>query len=156
MTEADLDAVLVLERELFGAEAWSAQMLAGELRLQPVSRYYLVAVGTDAAARPIVGYAGLLIGGSQADVVTLAVTASHWGQGVGSALLTALLDEAGRRGCAEMFLEVRTDNDRAQRLYRRFGFAGIGVRRGYYQPSGTDALVMRRSITGPGRAGDRR
>jgi ribosomal-protein-alanine N-acetyltransferase len=39
---------------------------------------------------------------------------------------------------------VRVDNDRAQRLYRRRGFAGIGIRRAYYQPSGTDALVMRR------------
>ena len=39
---------------------------------------------------------------------------------------------------------MRVDNDRAQRLYRRRGFAGIGIRRAYYQPSGTDALVMRR------------
>ena len=51
-----------------------------------------------------------------------------------------------------MFLEVRTDNDRAQRLYRRYGFVGIGVRRGYYQPSGADALVMRHVIA-PGLAG---
>ena len=56
------------------------------------------------------------------------------------------LTEAGRRGCTEVFLEVRTDNDRAQRLYRRYGFVGIGVRRGYYQPSGADALVMRHAI----------
>ena len=35
------------------------------------------------------------------------------------------------------------DNDRAQRLYRRRGFTDIGIRRAYYQPSGTDALVMR-------------
>jgi len=42
---------------------------------------------------------------------------------------------------------VRTDNHRAQRLYRRYGFTEIGIRRGYYQPSGTDALVMRRDVT---------
>jgi len=41
---------------------------------------------------------------------------------------------------------VRTDNARAQQLYRRYGFAQIGVRRGYYQPSGTDALVMRKEL----------
>jgi ribosomal protein S18 acetylase RimI-like enzyme len=45
-----------------------------------------------------------------------------------------------------MFLEVRADNPRAQDLYRRFGFEEIGVRRGYYQPSGTDAIVMRREV----------
>jgi [ribosomal protein S18]-alanine N-acetyltransferase len=57
-----------------------------------------------------------------------------------------LLAEAARRGCTEVFLEVRVDNDRAQRLYRRHGFTGVGIRRGYYQPSGTDALVMRCKI----------
>jgi ribosomal-protein-alanine N-acetyltransferase len=63
-----------------------------------------------------------------------------------------LLAEAGRRGCTEVFLEVRTDNDRAQGLYRRYGFVGIGIRRGYYQPSGADALVMRHVIARPAAA----
>ena len=45
--------------------------------------------------------------------------------------------------CTEIFLEVRVDNLRAQQLYRRRGFTEIGLRRGYYQPSGADALVMR-------------
>jgi ribosomal-protein-alanine N-acetyltransferase len=40
-------------------------------------------------------------------------------------------------------LEVRADNPRAQKLYRRFGFVQIGLRRGYYQPANVDALVMR-------------
>jgi ribosomal-protein-alanine N-acetyltransferase len=39
-------------------------------------------------------------------------------------------------------LEVRSDNERAQRLYRRFGFRPVGLRRAYYQPSGADAVVM--------------
>jgi ribosomal-protein-alanine N-acetyltransferase len=93
----------------------------------------------------IAGYGGLLAQrGGQADVLTLAVAAHRWGEGIGSALLDGLLSEAARRGCTEVFLEVRVDNDRAQRLYRRRGFTGIGIRRAYYQPSGTDALVMRR------------
>jgi [ribosomal protein S18]-alanine N-acetyltransferase len=45
-----------------------------------------------------------------------------------------------------VFLEVRADNVRAQRLYRWWGFAEIGIRRGYYQPSGMDAIVMRRDL----------
>jgi [ribosomal protein S18]-alanine N-acetyltransferase len=139
MTEADLAAVLVLEQQLFGEEAWSRQMLQGELAEQPRSRHYLVSEQDGA----VVGYAGLLVAAQQADVLTLAVACEHWGQGTGSALLEALLAEARRRGCTEVFLEVRTDNLRAQRLYRRYGFAEIGVRRGYYQPSGADALVMR-------------
>ena len=142
MTHADIDAVLDLERAVFGAEAWSRQMLAGELDQQPASRYYLVADDDGQLA----GYAGLLGAGWQGDVLTLAVAADRWGQGIGTALLRALLAEAARRGCTEVFLEVRTDNRRAQELYRRHEFTEIGIRRGYYQPSGADALVMRRTL----------
>jgi [ribosomal protein S18]-alanine N-acetyltransferase len=149
MAPADIVAVLGLERSLFGEEAWSRQMLAGELREQPASRYYLVALDGGT----LVGYGGLLAAGRQADVVTLAVAADQWGRGIGSALLTTLLTEAARRGCSEVFLEVRTDNQRAQQLYRRYGFAPIGVRKGYYQPSGADALVMRRALEPGGHAG---
>jgi [ribosomal protein S18]-alanine N-acetyltransferase len=144
MRPADLDDVLVLERSLFGEEAWSRLMLEGELAEQPRSRYYLVADDDGV----ITGYAGLLVAANQADVVTLAVAADRWGQGVGSALLEALLAEAARRRCTEVFLEVRADNTRAQRLYRRYGFNQIGIRKGYYQPSGADALVMRRDAAG--------
>jgi [ribosomal protein S18]-alanine N-acetyltransferase len=144
MTTADLDTVLNLELTLFGEEAWSRQMLAGELGQQPDSRLYLVAEQD----KQIVGYAGLLAAGGQADVLTIAVDGGRWGRGVGSALLRELLAEATHRGCTEVFLEVRADNARAQRLYQWWGFTEIGVRRGYYQPSGTDAIVMRRPLTG--------
>ncbi len=149
MTSADLDTVLSLELALFGEEAWSRQMLAGELGQQPESRLYLVAEED----RQIVGYAGMLAAGGQADVLTIAVDTPRWGQGVGSALLRQLLAEATNRGCTEVFLEVRADNARAQRLYHWWGFAEIGIRRGYYQPSGTDAIVMRRPLSGPAPTG---
>jgi ribosomal-protein-alanine N-acetyltransferase len=148
MTGSDLGAVLSLEHEIFGAEAWSRQMLEGELAQQPASRHYLVADDDGL----VVGYAGLLVAGSQADVLTIAVALDRWGQGAGAALLGALLAEAARRGCTEVFLEVRTDNTRAQQLYRRYGFTEIGIRRGYYQPSGADALVMRRTAEPDGGA----
>lgn len=144
MTMADLDPILELEQAVFGAEAWTRQMLAGELEQQPASRYYLIAEDDGGIA----GYAGLLGAGWQGDVLTLAVAVGRWGRGIGSALLRALLAEAVRRGCTEVFLEVRTDNSRAQELYRRHEFTAIGIRRGYYQPSGADALVMRRSLAG--------
>jgi [ribosomal protein S18]-alanine N-acetyltransferase len=145
MTTADLDSVLALEFDLFGEEAWSRQMLVGELGQQPESRYYLVA----AQHNEIVAYAGLLAAGGQGDVLTIAVAANRWGEGIGSALLELLLAEADRRGCNEVFLEVRADNGRAQGLYRRRGFVDVGIRRAYYQPSGTDAIVMRLDLQRP-------
>lgn len=144
MTRADLPAVLRLEESLFGDEAWSDAMLASELEGAEASgRYYLVA--EDAGA--LVGYAGLLSpGGGQSDVLTMAVVQQRWGQQIGALLLDALLAEAARRAGTDVFLEVRVDNERAQRLYRSRGFVEIGIRRGYYQPSGTDALVMQLTL----------
>lgn len=144
MTPGDIEAVLPMEQALFGEESWSRQMLEGELAEQPRSRYYVVADDDGV----ISGYAGLMVAGTQADVLTIAVAAGKWGLGTGSALLEALLAEAERRRCTEVFLEVRIDNTRAQRLYHRYGFTQIGIRKGYYQPSGTDALVMRRDLGG--------
>ena len=142
MAGNDVPAVAKLEVALFGEEAWSPDMLASELAGEP-GKYYLVAAEDGVIA----GYAGMLAtGGGQADVLTVGVAQDRWGEGIGAALLENLLTEAARRGCTEVFLEVRTDNDRAQRLYRRHGFDSVGIRRGYYQPSGTDALVMRRKI----------
>jgi [ribosomal protein S18]-alanine N-acetyltransferase len=144
MASVDLPAVARLETTLFGEEAWSAGMLATELAGEP-ARYYLVAADDGVIA----GYAGMLAsGGGQADVLTVGVAHDRWGEGIGAALVEDLLAEAARRGCTEVILEVRVDNDRAQRLYRRHGFDGVGIRRGYYQPSGTDALVMRHPIAG--------
>jgi ribosomal-protein-alanine N-acetyltransferase len=143
MAGTDLTDVGRLEVKLFGDDAWSPEMLASELAQEPGGRYYLVAEEGSQLA----GYAGLLApGGGQADVLTLAVDRERWGEGIGTALLEGLLAEAARRGCTEVFLEVRVDNDRAQHLYRRHGFADVGLRRGYYQPSGVDALVMRREV----------
>ena len=153
MTGRDLTAVARLEQALFGEEAWSVDMLAAELAAVGSGRYYLVAE----EAGTVAGYAGLLApGGGQADVLTIGVSEDRWGQGIGTALMAGLLAEARRRGCAEVYLEVRVDNGRAQRLYRQLGFAQVGLRRGYYQPSGADALVMRReTIPGDtGAAGD--
>jgi [ribosomal protein S18]-alanine N-acetyltransferase len=151
MTPADLPAVLRLEAALFGDEAWSEAMLTAELEGAEASgRYYLIAEDDGG----LVGYAGLLSpGGSQADILTMAVAEDRWGQRIGALLLDSLVAEAARQGCTEVFLEVRVDNDRAQRLYHSRGFAGIGVRRGYYQPSGTDALVMQLSLPRPRRFG---
>jgi ribosomal-protein-alanine N-acetyltransferase len=150
MVPADLADVLALEHDLFPDDPWTAEMFAEEVVQPADSRLYLVAETQAAAAgeRDMAGYAGLMFvpGGTQADVLTIAVARAAWGKGIGSALLGALLEAARYHGCAEVFLEVREDNPRARGLYLRRGFEEIGVRRGYYQPSGVDAIVMRKDV----------
>jgi len=143
MKRADMAAIMALEKELFPEDAWTPEMFAAEFAQPPSRRLYLVAEAGNA----LIGYAGMMFaGGSQADVVTLAVSPARWGEGTGTALLLALVDEAEKRGYEEVLLEVRKDNPRARRLYLRHGFDEVGIRRGYYQPSGVDAVVMRKVL----------
>ena len=98
--------------------------------------------------RDALAYAGLLAprGSGQGDIQTIAVDTALRGRGVGRALMHALIDEARRRDVAELFLEVRADNPVARGLYESLGFEEIGVRRGYYQPDGVDAIAMRLQV----------
>ena len=134
----DIERILPLERELFGDSAWTAEMFWAELA-HPQTRWYLVAGGHDS-----LGYGGVMVNGSDADVQTLAVARAARGKGVGTALLRALLDRAGEQGATRVTLEVRADNDPAIALYARHGFERIAIRRGYYQPGGADAWIMQR------------
>jgi ribosomal-protein-alanine N-acetyltransferase len=134
-----VEPVLELERELFGADAWSAEMFWSELA-QLDTHHYLVALAGDR----LVGYAGVTAYAGEAYIQTLGVAAAAQRRGVGTALLTALLTRAEACGARTVGLEVRTDNAAALRLYARHGFAVVGTRRGYYQPSGGDAHVMLR------------
>jgi len=143
MTMDDVPAVGALEHKLFPIDAWPVQMFLDELS-QPETRRYLVAE-TDEG---IVGYAGLMCIEPIADVQTIAVVPEHEGRGIGSILLTQLIDEARRRGAADVLLEVRADNPRAQQLYVRFGFEQIHVRPRYYR-DGVDALIMRLRLGEP-------
>jgi ribosomal-protein-alanine N-acetyltransferase len=139
-----IDAILPIEAELFGAEQWSAGMFWNELAS---GHQYLVALDRD----EVVGYAGVaLVPPTEAWINNIAVRADHQRHGVGRALLERLIGYARDHGATQILLEVAADNGPAQRLYDRYGFETVGVRRGYYQPSNTDALVMRRTLTTSG------
>lgn len=139
----DVEPVAELERDLFGASAWSPETFWSELA-QP-SRHYLVAqdgVAQDGAGR-IVGYGGIGVNGAEADVFTLAVARAAQRRGLGARLLRELIARSAERGATSLMLEVRAGNAAAIGLYRRHGFERIAVRRGYYQPENEDAWVMR-------------
>jgi ribosomal-protein-alanine N-acetyltransferase len=133
-----IDELLPIEADLFGEERWSATMFWNELAS---GHHYLVA--TDGG--PVAGYAGLAVHPpDEAWVQNIAVRRESQRRGVGRTLLEALLAEARARGARRTMLEVAVDNVAAQKLYADYGFEPIGLRKGYYQPSNTDALVMLR------------
>lgn len=136
----DLDAIMAIESSEFPDDAWSATMMSAEL-LAPFGRY-VIATDVDGA---VLGYAGVRVGGTQADVQTIAVIPERRREGIGRLLLGELLAEARRRGATEVFLEVRADNPGAQRLYEAHGFHQAADRPGYY-PGGIDAIVMQAHV----------
>ena len=138
--EADLDAIMALERAAFPASAWEPATMRAEIASE--WGRYILAVDDEGRA---LGYAGLRAVGVEGDVQTIAVADDARGRGIGRALLTELLVEAERRGVRELFLEVRADNDVARGLYASAGFVEIGVRPRYYQPEDVDAVVMKRT-----------
>lgn len=139
----DIDAAMGLERELFGATAWSPAQFWGELAQG--NRTYLVAEDDDG----VVAYAGLMVTPPAADIQTIAVAARAQRRGLASAMLERLLATADAAGCTQTFLEVRADNAGAIALYERAGFAPIARRTSYYAP-GEDAVIMRRDGAGGG------
>jgi [ribosomal protein S18]-alanine N-acetyltransferase len=134
-----IDEILPIEADLFGAELWSAAMFWSELAN---GHHYVVALDADGH---VAGYGGLAVAPpDEAWIQNIAVRRDRQRLGIGRTVLEALLAEADAEGVRSVLLEVAVDNGPAQRLYDAYGFVGVGVRKGYYQPSNTDALVMRR------------
>ena len=119
-------------------ERWSLGLFLAELRRGDGSRCYLVAQRQGV----VVGFAGMLYAADDGHVTTVATDPAHRRTGVATALLAGLAADARRRGTQAMTLEVRASNEAALGLYRRFGFAPAGVRKGYYGDNGEDALVL--------------
>ena len=132
-----VEEVLPIERALFAPEPWTAHHFWTELG-QTATRHYLVAVEDG-----VVGYAGYCDYPDEGFVQTVGVAPAAQGRGVGGLLLDALLAHAATLPAKPVSLEVRADNEVAQRLYERRGFRRTGVRRGYYA-GGVDALVLTR------------
>jgi ribosomal-protein-alanine N-acetyltransferase len=134
----DLPAVVALEPALFGADAWSAEMFWAELA-QAETRRYTASWDADV----LTGYAGSSVAADEAWVQTIGVAPPYRRQGLATALLLDLLDDARRRGAVTAWLEVGAGNLGAQQLYARHGFEPVSRRRGYYEATGEDALILR-------------
>jgi len=117
-------------------QAWGVSAITLMLGL-PV-HFGLLAIQQD---QPL-GFALGRVQADQSEILTIAVRPPARGQGVGRALLDALLAEAANRGAMDLFLEVAEPNVAARALYTGAGADEVGRRRRYYA-DGADALVLR-------------
>jgi ribosomal-protein-alanine N-acetyltransferase len=142
MRPEHIDALMPYERAMFGTEAWTASGYRSELADTRL-RHYVAAVGADGE---LLGWAGVMVVGDTAEILTVGVVPEARRQGIARRLLATLVDTARRRDAVEVLLEVRTDNQAARALYEQDGFVEVGLRRGYYDNGRVDAVVMRRAL----------
>ncbi len=136
MRRRHLRGVMAIERQVY-PRPWSPNLFVSEMA-DTTNRCYLVA----RLDRQVVGYGGLICYGEEAHVTNIAVDPLHHRRKIGTRLLHDLIVAAIEMGAEAVSLEVRVSNWPAQRLYARFGFRPVGVRKNYYQEINEDALIM--------------
>ena len=95
--------------------------------------------GGDAS---LAGYVGIWFQGDQAHITEIAVRESLRGRGIGELLLIGTVRAAYEQGLEEVTLEARVSNFIAQRLYDKYGFNEVGIRKNYYADNREDAVIM--------------
>ena len=136
MRRRHLRGVMAIERQAY-ARPWTPNLFMAEMS-EPNNRNYLVA----RIDKDVVGYAGLICYGDEAHITNIAVDPMLQGHGIAHRLLAEEIGAARELGGVAVSLEVRVTNWRAQRIYARFGFHPVGIRRNYYAELHEDALIM--------------
>lgn len=142
MTLDDVDEVHALECSVF-PHPWSRANFSDSVQ-----------AGYDAwllrdAEGQLAGYFLLMYALDEAHLLDVAVAGARHGTGLGRYLLDTLCARAKDMGAESVLLEVRPSNERALAVYKRFGFAEIGRRKGYYpahEGKREDAIVMRHAV----------
>ena len=132
----DLRQVLRIEGKVF-PEPWSVEVFNSELALRKGRLYRAVWDGDE-----MVGYIGFMMADDEAHMTTIATSPSFQLSGVATTMIVDGIRTLRSSGIKHISLEVAANNEPAQALYRRFGFAPVAVRRNYYPVTGQDALVM--------------
>ena len=136
MSEQDLRDVMPIEQAIY-THPWTHANFADSLRAGYECRTWRI-------NGELAGYFILMVAAGEAHLLYLSIAEPHQRRGHGAALLGEAATLARRLGAKNVFLEVRPSNRAAQKLYTRFGFRKVAVRRGYY-PAHTgreDALVL--------------
>jgi [ribosomal protein S18]-alanine N-acetyltransferase len=147
MTVQDLDDVVALEQTAYGF-AWSRGNFADSL----VSGYDAGVLRDEHGA--LAGYIVAQPGVAESHLLNVTVAPPLQGQGLGVLMLDHLVAHCRARGDHALWLEVRVSNARARAVYARYGFAQVGLRRGYYPAAASkreDAVVLRLNLA-PGAA----
>ncbi|MDZ4906939.1 MULTISPECIES: ribosomal protein S18-alanine N-acetyltransferase [Clostridium] len=137
MTDEDIDGVLNITNLCFSTP-WSRSSISGELS-NPLAKYI---IAKDIEKNSVIGFVGVWIIVGEADITNIAVHPNYRKLGVGSKLLSSLINICDDLSCSLINLEVRASNISAQNLYKKFSFIENGLRKGYYEDTKEDAILM--------------
>jgi [ribosomal protein S18]-alanine N-acetyltransferase len=142
MTVLDLDAVVAVEQRAY-SHPWSRGNFTDSLAAGYLAEIWL-------QDDKLLGYFVAMTGVDELHLLNITVVPEQQGQGHGRTMMAALQQHALAFGAASLWLEVRESNHRARALYRRLGFAEVGLRRGYYPAAvrREDAVVMSLVLAG--------
>jgi ribosomal-protein-alanine N-acetyltransferase len=127
----DLSAILKIETESFGRDAWTAELFREYTRVS--GDFFLVA----RIGRRIAGYSIARVTRSAAELDSLAVRRRDRRRGVAAALMAATLRKLRRLGARWIGLMVRRDNQAAVNFYKKWGFVRTATVNGYYEDGAT-------------------
>lgn len=136
--EAIVSQIAKIEADLFGPGCWNKNMILQELQA-PMRAYY---ADVDLNTNTVAGYAGFWFDGDDAQIMTIGVAKEYQKRGIASNLLKTMIENAKSIGAKRMLLEVKVNNNPALKLYEKFGFTKMGLRKRYYMPEGIDAYTM--------------
>ena len=132
----DLDGIAALEQVCF-ASPWSRESLYRDMTENQMAEYFVAELDGE-----VVGYLGIWLVLEEGYINNVAVSPSHRRRQIGSALIGAMLEATQTEGTIAHTLEVRASNEAAKGLYKKFGFKEAGLRKGYYEDNGEDAIIM--------------
>jgi len=137
MKEADLDQIIDIEKRSFAAP-WSKRLFRETISF-PLSFNLVIRKKVD---NEVVGYANFYVIGDEVQVLNIAVDPESRKKGYAASLLGYAISVLSAEKPKDFFLEVRTSNADAIRLYEGLGFKRVGIRKKYYRETNEDALVM--------------
>ena len=141
MSIDDIENVVNVENNCF-TTPWSKDSFLREITENKVALYLVAKIENLA-----VGYIGVWRIQNEGHITNVAVHSDFRGMGIGNMLVSELLSLCEKEGIDAFTLEVRKNNLVAQNLYKKFQFVEEGIRKGYYQDTKEDAVIMWRRET---------
>lgn len=136
---SDFKEIILLEEKAF-AYPYSLELFEYDFLYHPFSKYFKLLF-----YEKIIGYCGLWLIDDSCQITTIAIDPSYQGQGFGKIILEYIFDYLRKQNCQDITLEVRISNTKAIKLYERFGFEIVSIRKKYYE-NGEDAYLMYKKL----------